>query len=342
MNSKIISFAVPCYNSAAYMEKCIDSLLVGGDDVEIIIVDDDGSVDETAAIADSYAAKYPNIIKAVHQENGGHGEAVNTGLLHASGMYYKVVDSDDWLDAHSLIKVIDQLKAFRYEKKRVDMVICNYVYEHVEDATSHTIRYTTVLPRNTIFGWNQVKRFRMDQNLLMHSVIYRTKVLRDCGLKLPKHTFYVDNLFVYVPLPFVKSMYYMNVDLYRYFIGREDQSVNEQVMIKRIDQQILVNKLMFDAYDLPEEVYYKRLSRYMMSYLAMISCVTSIMLIISGTEENYQKRTELWEYFKDQNESMYYKLRFGVRGMVSNPKSVITKKTTKDAYRVARRIFKFN
>lgn len=83
------------------MRKCIDSLLVGGEDVEIIIVDD-GSKDGTAAIADEYAAAYPDIIKAVHQENGGHGEAVNTGLRNAGGLYYKVVDSDDWLDEESL------------------------------------------------------------------------------------------------------------------------------------------------------------------------------------------------------------------------------------------------
>ena len=84
----------------------------------------------------------------------------------------------------------------------------------------------------------------------MHSVIYRTQLLRDCGLELPKHTFYVDNLFVYVPLPYVKNMYYLDVDFYRYYIGREDQSVNESVMIKRIDQQIKVNKIMVDSYDL--------------------------------------------------------------------------------------------
>ena len=119
---KIISFGVPCYNSEAYMEKCIESLLVGGDDVEIIIVND-GSKDGTAAIADAYAEKYPGIIKVVHQENGGHGEAVNAGLRNATGMYYKVVDSDDWLDADSLCRVIDVLKSFVENRKRVDLMI---------------------------------------------------------------------------------------------------------------------------------------------------------------------------------------------------------------------------
>lgn len=323
------------------MKKCIDSLLIGGEDVEIIIVDD-GSKDGTAAIADEYAAAYPTIIKAVHQENGGHGEAVNTGLRNAAGMYYKVVDSDDWLDEESLKKVIETLKSFVANRKRVDLIICNYVYEHVEDNTSKVIRYTNVLPENKVFGWSQVKRFRPDQNLLMHTLIYRTKVLRECGLELPKHTFYVDNLFAYIPLPYVRSIYYMNVDLYRYYIGRVDQSVNEQVMISRIDQQIRVNKLMYDAYSLPEDVFNKRLSRYMMSYLAMICLVTSCMLTISGTEENKAKREELWAYFKEQDPKMYRRLRTGLRGIVSNPPGVISTSLFRKGYNLARKIYKFN
>ena len=88
---KLLSFAVPCYNSEAYMEKCIESLLAGGEEVEILIIDD-GSKDRTAEIADGYAEKYPTIVKAIHKENGGHGSAVNTGIANATGLYFKVVE----------------------------------------------------------------------------------------------------------------------------------------------------------------------------------------------------------------------------------------------------------
>ena len=88
---KLLSIAIPCYNSQDYMESCIESLLVGGEEVEILIVDD-GSSDRTAEIADDYARKYPTIVKAIHQENGGHGEAVNAGIRNATGLYFKVVD----------------------------------------------------------------------------------------------------------------------------------------------------------------------------------------------------------------------------------------------------------
>ena len=91
---KLLTVTVPCYNSQDYMEKCIDSLLQGGEKVEIIIIDD-GSKDRTGAIADAYAQQYPSIVKVVHQENGGHGEGINQGVAHATGKYFKVVDSDD-------------------------------------------------------------------------------------------------------------------------------------------------------------------------------------------------------------------------------------------------------
>ena len=94
---KLLSIAIPCYNSQDYMENCIESLLVGGEEVEILVIDD-GSSDRTAEIADAYARKYPTIVKVIHQENGGHGEAVNSGIRNATGLYFKVVDSDDWVN----------------------------------------------------------------------------------------------------------------------------------------------------------------------------------------------------------------------------------------------------
>lgn len=243
---KVLSIVVPCYNSDAYMENCIHSLLTGGPEVEIIIVND-GSTDCTAEIADKYEADYPGIVRVFHQENGGHGEAVNTGLRHAKGLFFKVVDSDDWVSISAFKEVMKTLTGLAGEQQLVDMVITNFVYE--KDGARHkkAIRYRSAFPQNKIFTWNDVRFLRKGQYILMHSVIYRTKLLRECRLQLPDHTFYVDNIFVYHPLPYVKTMYYLNVDFYRYYIGREDQSVNEEVMIRRIDQQLKVNYHMIDV-----------------------------------------------------------------------------------------------
>ena len=338
---KLLSVAIPCYNSEAYMRNCIHSLLAGGEEVEIIIVDD-GSKDGTAAIADEYAEKYPTIVKAVHQENGGHGEAVNAGLRNATGLYYKVVDSDDWLDEAALRTVLAKLNTLTARGTAPDLMICNYVYEHVEDNTSHTVRYTNVFPQNRLFSWTHVGHFRPDQNLLMHSVMYRTQVLRDCGMVLPKHTFYVDNIFVYQPLPFVKSMYYMDLDLYRYFIGRADQSVNESVMVKRVDQQLRVTRHMIDCQDLDALKGQKKLRSYMLHYLSMMMAISDIFLLLDGSAAAKQKENELWAYLKAHTSAgVYRSIRYGFGG-VTNLKIPKGDKLVLGGYRLAQRIFKFN
>lgn len=336
---KYISFAIPCYNSEAYMEKAINSILPGGEDVEIIVVND-GSKDGTQEIAERYQEKYPNIVKAVKKENGGHGDAVNCGLEHATGKYFKVVDSDDWVDEESLLKILDAVKGFVDADSQVDMVIANYVYEKVGMTNKKVIRYDNVLPENQIFRWDDIGRFRLDQYILMHSVIYRTEMLKLCQLKLPKHTFYVDNIYVYYPLPHVRKLYYMDEDFYRYYIGREDQSVNEKVMIKRLDQQIFVTKKMIDMYQM-REITNKKLKKYMINYLAIMMTVSSILCIRSKEKENLDKKKDLWLYLRKKDARTYVKIRYGILGQTMNLPGRSGRKISSLAYMVARRLIGF-
>lgn len=175
----------------------------------------------------------------------------------------------------------------------------------------------------------------------MHSVIYRTSMLRECGLSLPKHTFYVDNIFVYQPLPAVKTMYYMDINLYRYFIGRDDQSVTEENMMKRIDQQVRVTKLMIEAHDL-WRIKEKRLRNYMIKYLCIMMTVSSIYLLKSGTEENLQKKQELWEYLKAYDKKLYRKISMTILGKFSKAESKAGQGIFKAGYKIAWKVFKFN
>lgn len=340
---KLLSFAVPCYNSAAYMDKCIESLLKGGEDVEIIIVND-GSSDETADIADRYAARYPSIIKAVHKENGGHGSAVNAGIENAKGLYFKVVDSDDWVKEDAYMQILETLKELTGGEKVLDMLISNFVYEKLGQNRHKVMRYKHALPQNELFTWQDVKHFRKGQYILMHSVIFRTKLLKECGLKLPEHTFYVDNLYVFEPLPYVRNMYYLDVNFYRYYIGREGQSVNEEIMIGRIDQQIRVNKLMIDY--LVEKksrvIGNKKLYSYMVSYLDIITTISSILLIRSGTKENLEKKKELWAYLKKKDWLLHRKIRYGLLGSCINLPGRGGRRISVEGYKICRRFFNFN
>ena len=337
---KLLSIAIPCYNSEGYMRNCIESLLPGGEDVEIIIVDD-GSGDGTAAIADEYAEKYPTIVRTIHQENGGHGAAVNTGLANATGLYYKVVDSDDWVDADAYRQVLDTLRKFVKEQTPVDMLLTNYVYEKVSEHHQRRMIYSLLFESDRITTWSEMKHNVKGFSILMHSVTYRTQMLRDCGLKLPEHTFYVDNLFVYEPLPYVKTIYYLNVDFYRYYIGREGQSVNEQIMIKRLDQQLRVNYRMIDAYDL-WSIEEKHLREYMLSYLETITVVSTCLAYVSGTKENLHKAKALWKYIRDKDYRTYHHLRWGVLGGAMNLPGRFGRYLSVKAYRISQRFMGFN
>ena len=338
---KLITFTVPCYNSAAYMDRCVETLLPAGEEAEIILVDD-GSKDDTGKIADAYAEKYPTIVRVIHQENGGHGEGVNQGIRNATGVYFKVVDSDDWLDTDALQQVLAELRAHLNDEQPLDLMMANYVYEHVADNTRNIVDYKGILPEGRVFTWEEIGKFPPNKNILMHSVIYRTEVLRRSGMELPKHTFYVDNIFVYQPLPFVKSMYYMDLDLYRYFIGRADQSVNESVMVKRVDQQLRVTRHMIDCQDLDALKGQKKLRSYMLHYLSMMMAISDIFLLLDGSAAAKQKENELWAYLKAHTSAgVYRSIRYGFGG-VTNLKIPKGDKLVLGCYRIAQRVFKFN
>ena len=220
------------------------------------------------------------------------------------------------------------------------MLLANYVYEK-EGARRKKVMRQTGFPRNEIFTWSDIKHIHKGHYILMHSVIYRTELLRSFGLELPKHTFYVDNIYVYKPLPYVRTMYYLDVDFYRYFIGRDDQSVNEQVMIRRIDQQIRVNKIMFDDVKL-NEITNEMCRKYMYSYLEIITTISTILAIISGTDENMAKKDELWAYMKEHDEETYKKLRHGVMGQVMNLPGKGGRKVAIGAYKLSQKLVGFN
>ena len=336
---KLITFAVPCYNSAAYMRHCLDTLLTGGEDVEIVIVND-GSKDDTAAIADEYAQKYPQV-RAVHKENGGHGSGVNKGLELAEGLYYKVVDSDDWLDEEALAKLLARMREHRDKGCLPDLYVTNFVYEKVYANTRFVRNFKANFPVETLCGWDKVKPFHTSSVLLMHSLMYKTEKLRASGTVLPEHTFYVDNLFAYKPLPFMESIYYMDVDLYRYFIGREDQSVNEHIMIQRIDQQIAVNKLMIDAYDL-WKISNRHLRHYMLNYLEIITVISTVMLIKSGTEENLAKKRELWTYIKEKDIRLFHYLRNRMMGQTLHLPGKGGRGISLTLYKISQKVIGFN
>ena len=305
---KLLTITIPCYNSQDYMEKSICSALTGGDRVEIIIVDD-GSSDNTLQIAKKYEEKFPNIVRVIHQENGGHGEAVNTGIKNAK-------------DAG------------------LDMLVSNFMYDKQGARHKKIMRYRSAMTPGKMLGWEDI-HFGRTQYLLMHSVIYRTKILRECGMELPKHTFYVDNIYVFQPLPYVKNIYYLDVCLYKYFIGRDDQSGHESVMIKRLDQQYRVTKLMLEIYNSsPKDQ--KNANDAMIHYFDMMMCVSSILSIREGSEERLKDKEKLWKQLEETNPELYGIVRNSLLGRTMNLPGKFGRKCSVVGYKVVNKFFGFN
>lgn len=340
---KILTVVVPCYNSAAYLRRCVDSLLTGDDDVEILIVDD-GSTDETGDIADSYAARLPGVVAAIHQPNAGHGGAVNTGVRLATGRWIKIVDSDDRLDGAAYAEVLRTLRGFAAGDEAVDMVVSNFVYDKTDRRRKTAVRYRGVLPSGRVLAWDEVGDFGTSQYILMHSLIYRTELLRECGLRLPEHTFYVDILYASVPLVHVKRLYYLDVDLYRYHIGRADQSVNDDVMLRRVGQYLRVNRRMMTHLSevRSDPTVPQALCRYLVHYAEIVCAVSSVLLIRVGTPESLAMKDELWSELRQQDPWLYRRLRRSVVGQLANLPGRPGRGISRLAYRAAQWAVGFN
>jgi glycosyltransferase involved in cell wall biosynthesis len=299
----LLTVVVPAYNSESYLEHCLDSL-IGSDGVEILVVND-GSKDGTEQLAADYAKSHPQV-KVISQPNKGHGGAVNTGIAAAQGDYIKVVDSDDWLDAQALDTLVTAIRAARAAGGGPDLFVTNFLYDRQGATHIHSMQYRGILPGSKQVTWEQAKRFPTGKYLLMHSLTYRTSILRDSGFALPEHTFYVDNIYAFTPLRGVRTLSYIDVDLYHYFIGRPDQSVNESVMISRIEQQLRVNRIMFDvlAQSWNDRALPGALRQYLMHYARIVTCISGIMLLRSGTPEHLAKKDELFADLRQRDAAL--------------------------------------
>ena len=335
---KLLTVTVPCYNSQDYMENCIESLLVGGERVEIIIIDD-GSTDATGTIADRYAAQYPDIVRVIHQENGGHGEGINQGLIHATGKYFKVVDSDDTLSS-DFPAFLDALACCE-ELGSVDLMVTNYYYVHADGVGDRSINYSNALPEGKRLSWEQTKPFRVHQLLTIHSCTFRTELMRQYAKPLPKHIFYEDNLMVYQLLPHVKTMYYRCWDLYRYWIGRPDQSVQESVSKKRYSHQLLVAQRCFEACRL-DTVANGRLKKYLKHELFMMFGIGIMFTRLNKTAQSDADLEQMWDNCRvfDQKWANHFRYRSPLWFICIPGK--FGQNFTNFIYRLANKIVRFN
>lgn len=338
----LLTIVVPAYNAEDYLRRALQEL-VGVRGLDVVIVDD-GSTDATGEIADAFALAHPATFRAVHQPNGGHGGAINTGIVAARGTYLKVLDADDWLDVDALRSTLDTLREAE-ASGGVDVLFTNYVHER-EGKTSRPARFGSVFPEGRIFGWDEVERLGRRQVLMMHALIYRADLLRTSAVTLPEHTFYVDNLFVVAPLVHARRLQYLSVDLYRYHIGRIDQSVNAAIMLRRVDQLLRVNRLVLQALPSPEAVATgavpPQLIATLLHYVEGVCAVTSATLARGGTAAHLAERDTFWREVRHESPWLYTRMRRSLIGTSANLPGSAGRKMTTLAYHVARRVVGFS
>ena len=224
--NKVLTISIAAYNVEKYINKALDSLI---DDeilnkIEVIVVDD-GSTDDTLSLIKEYELKYPDTFNIVSKENAGYGSTVNYSIKNASGKYFKLLDGDDWYDT-------DGLKSLIYELEQTDVdIVFNLFNKIINGKIISGIGFDNKYFCRE-FG---IEELDINEGIPMHSVTYKTSVLKESGLLLKERKFYTDNYYVSIPLTRVNTVKFLNFPVYNYRLGLSGQTMNRAVNIKHID-----------------------------------------------------------------------------------------------------------
>lgn len=338
---KLITFCVPSYNSEEYLHYALDSL-IGHEEAEVLIIDD-GSKDGTLAIAQEYQERYPEIFKAIHQENKGHGGAINTAVSLATGEYFKVLDSDDWVDKGAYDKLIDFLKNQKNDRKS-DLILMDYVYQQGRDNPTTRIGFRFYFPTNEVVELSQMRNhMRLQDNVTLHSAIYRLAVIKESGVTLPEHCSYEDNYFVYAPMGLIKTVAYIPEPLYQYLIGRDGQSMTRETCIRKYHDFVRCGELIFRCFDVMKfEETDKKRYRLMRHHLILSMIFLVIYPQLNGDPKAIEEMNEAMKRCEENNPKQYAMVVRSLRVSTFFRKGKPAKKRAKFWYSVAHLFVKFN
>lgn len=299
---KILSICVPSYNMEQYLSRCIDSLLLVRDildDLEIIIVND-GSKDSTLSIANSYKEKYPQSIVVVDKSNGHYGSTVNAAIKVATGKYFRILDADDWFDTEALIIFVNKLKEIN-----VDCVFTRYA---IHDYKRNVVEFdkTVEIPFNTILDLNTY--LLPDKYLCMHQLCFKLEMLKRIEYRQSEGICYTDTEYVYFGLIHSLTLYALDITLYQYFIGRDDQSVSFISLKNNLHHRwIIIKRLIEDKSYLMGNLNSNNIKNNIL--FSLFSVILSCNLLYSFyNKDKDETMYEIMMLFKRDNISLYKKL----------------------------------
>lgn len=238
-DNPILTIAIPAYNVEKYISKCIDSIIKARNinQIEILVIND-GSTDNTKNIVEQYEKKTNGIVRLINKENGGHGSTINTAILEATGKYFRLVDGDDWVDYENLDKLIDILKTCN-----IDVVLTKGSYEYVDTPELVDIIKYDNLVEGQIYHFEDLtyKKYGFETyGPLLTTGNYKTELLKKMDYKISEKKPYVDMEFNSFSLQYVDTLVYYNLDIYRYLIGREGQTISRDYWKKKYKDHIYI------------------------------------------------------------------------------------------------------
>lgn len=244
MQNKILTIIIPSYNMEKYLSRCLNTLCIPSilKELEIIIVND-GSKDKTLLIAEQYRSRFSDTIVLIDKPNGNYGSCVNRGLKEASGKYFRILDADDMVNSEGLEKMIEVLRF-----SETDLVITDYTRENL---FKNKIQKVSTQDKGIIYGKaysiEDIDIFEkgIENNFVMHSMTYKTKVLKDLPLQHQEGISYTDTEYCYYPIKNIQNVLFLDVYLYRYQLGRDGQTMSKESFMKNRDHlyQILIRML---------------------------------------------------------------------------------------------------
>lgn len=219
---KTLSFIIPLYNSAQWLQKCLYSVLdqdIPEDEIEIICVND-GSLDNSADLAREIAKEHPCII-VIDQVNQGPSGARNTGMSHATGKYLCFVDPDDFVEPNVYGGLIKQMEDEQLDMLRFDYQVVNEHYEVIpKRAFELKFDYTPQLMSGTDFLTN-----RLDIACNIWRYVYRTEIITKNNIWCYTGDYYDDTPWLPLVLMKAERMNICDTVVYDY-LERSDSLVN--------------------------------------------------------------------------------------------------------------------
>lgn len=301
---KILTISIAAYNVEKYIRKTLESLIIDNmDKLEVLIIVDGGN-DKTLEIAKEYESKYPNTFKAIYKENGGYGSTINKGIELATGKYFKQLDGDDWFDTTNLNNICLELM----KMKDADVIYTPYI-KYLEKSKDKIVVRNDI--ENNLDECDLEKAINnANKEIIMHSLMYKTDILKKNNIHIDEHCFYTDTEYAILPLYYSNTIKILNIPLYVYRIGIDGQSISFESRIKHYKDHETVDQRIIETYR-DNNSLTPNLKKYIEDYMVKLFCgtISNFLVILKPSKANFNHIKVFYNEILKLNSNIVIKMK---------------------------------